>query len=55
MSLFLCLSDISMGRYCQESLAKSGRFGKDTKRGDGYAGDSPIEGGFKPFAHYEEV
>ena len=35
--LFLCLSGISLGRYCRKSLAKSG-FGKNIKRGDGHKG-----------------
>ena len=33
MSLFLCLSGISLGRYCRKSLAKSGAFRKNIKRG----------------------
>ena len=31
MSLFLCLSSISLGRYCWKSLSKSGGFGKKIK------------------------
>ena len=33
MNLFLCLSGISLERYCQKSLAKSGGFGKKDKKG----------------------
>ena len=50
MSLFLCLSAVSLGQYCQKSLAKSGGFGKNIKRGDGHAGRLSIEEGFN-FQH----
>ena len=36
MSLFLCLSGISLGRYCWKSVAKSRGFGKGR---DGHIGD----------------
>ena len=38
MNLFLCLSGVSLELYCQKSLAKSGEFGKNMKRGDGHKG-----------------
>ena len=47
MSLFLCLSGISLGRYCRKSLAKNGGFGKITV---GMAING--EKGFKSSAHY---
>ena len=34
MTLFLCLSGISMGRYFRKSLAKSKGFRKNIKRGE---------------------
>ena len=37
MSLFLCLSGISLGRYCWKSVVKSRGFGKGR---DGHIGDS---------------
>ena len=55
MSLFLCLSGISWGRYCQKSVAKRGGRGggggecggrKKPKRGNAYGK------GVKPSAHY---
>ena len=33
------LSGISVGQYCQKTLAKSGEFGKNIKRGDGPIGE----------------
>ena len=36
MSLYLYLSGISLGRYCQKSPAKRGGFGKKIKRVDGH-------------------
>ena len=33
MSLLLCLFSVSLGRYCQKNLAKSGGFGKKNKQG----------------------
>ena len=53
MSLFLCLSAVSLGQYCQKSLAKSRGFGKNIKRGDGHAGRLSIEEGFKLSAYYD--
>ena len=38
MSLLLCLSGISLGQYCRESLAKSREFRKNIKRGHGHTG-----------------
>ena len=55
MSLFLCLSGISLGRYCREGLAKSWGFRKNIKRVNydiGGSGRVSIEGGFKPSVHY---
>ena len=52
MSLFLCLSSISLGRYCRKGLAKSGGFTKNIKRGDSHKGGLFIEERFKPSAHY---
>ena len=55
MSLFLCLFSILLDRYCWKSIAKSGGFGKNTKRREWpYRGELSIEGwggGFKPSAH----
>ena len=56
MSLFLCLFSIWLDRYCWKSIAKSGGFGKNTKRREWpYRGELSIEGwgggGFKPSAH----
>ena len=45
LSLFLCLSCISLGGYCQEIVVKSRGFEKKIKRGDGYIGRLPNEGG----------
>ena len=45
MSLFFCLFDISLGRYCQKSLAKSEGFGKNRKEGDGHIGGLSVEVG----------
>ena len=39
MRLFLCLSHILFGRYCQKSVAKSGGLGKKKQREDGHIGD----------------
>ena len=44
MSLFLFLSCISLRLYCRKSLAKSGGFGKNIKRGDAHIGGLSIEG-----------
>ena len=52
MSLFLCLSSISLGRYCRKGLAKSGGFTKNIKREDSHKGGLFIEERFKPSAHY---
>ena len=38
IGLFLCLSGISFGRYCQKSVVKSQGFGKKIKRGDAHIG-----------------
>ena len=51
----MCLSGISMERYCRKSLAKSGGFGKDVKRGDSHIGGLSIEEGLKPSAHYDLI
>ena len=57
MSLFLCLFSIWLDRYCWKSIAKSGGFGKNTKRREWpYRGELSIEGwggggGFKHYAH----
>ena len=53
MSLFFCLCGISLGCYCQKSLAKSGEFEKNIKRGMAIRGGLSIEKGFKPSAHYD--
>ena len=53
MSLFLCLSGILLGRYCQISLAKSRGFGKKYKKGDGRKGWLYIKEWFKPSTHYD--
>ena len=39
MRLFLCLSHILFGRYCQKNVAKSGGLGKKKQREDGHIGD----------------
>ena len=43
MSLFLCLSYISLGQYCRKSLDKSGEFEKKKKKNE--KGDRLIFGG----------
>ena len=48
MSSFLCLSGISLGRYCWKTLAKSRELGKKIKKRDGHIGGLPVEEGFKP-------
>ena len=59
MKLFLCLSDFSLGPYCQKILTKSGGFRKKIKRRDGHimgGGKCGVGGvyrrGIKPSAHY---
>ena len=53
MTLFLCLSGMSLGRYCLKSLAKSEVFGKKIKGGGWSCRGLPTEGGgFQPSAHY---
>ena len=58
MSLLLCLSRISLGRYFFKKLSKVGDlswgFGKICKERDDQIGGTSIDGGggFKPFAHY---
>ena len=42
MSLFLCLSDISLGRHCWKRLSKSGGLEKVKKRGDGHIGGGGV-------------
>ena len=54
MSLFLCLTSISYGRYCPKSVVKSGGFGKKIKKGDGQIGWLPIKEVSKP-VHYGGV
>ena len=57
MSLFLCFSGISLVRYCQKSLARSGGFRKKITGGGG-GGGMTIQGvvyrrgGLKPSVHY---
>ena len=43
-----------MVRYCRKSLAKSGGFGKNTKRGDDHTGGLSIEGGGSNLLHTME-
>ena len=58
MKLFLCSSGISLRRYCQKILTKSGGFRKKLKRRDGHIGGGGGGGvcvyrkGIKPSAHY---
>ena len=47
----MCLSGISMGRYCWKSLAKNGG-GVTKRKGDGHIEGLSIEKSFKPSAHY---
>ena len=58
MSLFLCLSGISLGRYCQKSSAKIGEFGKKIKR-EGWpyrvVRGLSVEGGFQTFSTLRSV
>ena len=44
MSLFLCFSGISLVRYCQKSLARSGGFRKKIIEGGGGGGGWPYKG-----------
>ena len=53
MSSFLCLSGISLGRYCWKTLAKSRELGKKIKKRDSHIGGLPVEEGFKPAKHYD--
>ena len=56
MSLFLCLSGISLGRYCRKSLAKSRGFGKKYEKGGwSYRGVVYRREGLKPSAHFVSV
>ena len=52
MSLFLCLSIISLDQYCRKSLAKSGGFGKMIKKETWPYRSGCLNLGFKPSAHY---
>ena len=49
MSLFLGLYGISLGRYSQKSLAKSGGFGKKDKKGDGHIKAAVYRRGIQTF------
>ena len=58
MSLFLCLSSSSLGRYCQK-MSEAGGFGKELNKWGGgggwrykWGGGLSKEGGLKPFALY---
>ena len=60
MKLFLCSSGISLGRYCQKILTKSGGFRKKLKRRDGHivgdwgeaGGGGVYRKGIRTSAHY---
>ena len=49
MSLFLCLSGISLGRCCQKRFAKSGGFRGKIKREDDHIGGAVYRKGVQTF------